>query len=331
MGYKITENTTLSELNVLPGWREVVPYLVYSQNGLGGGLKMNMSLREIHKAHGTWDSQDMIYGLNRVNEILESGGTFQYSVYKDTESTDMTDKKDVMLFHFPAKSRYYVILAAGGAYGAVCSLAESFPVAAKLNELGITVFCLNYRVGGPKLFPKPMDDLAAAYGFLAENADELCIEADNYAVGGFSAGGHLAASWGTKSIGYKAYGYTRPQCLILGYPLINVWDTLKKMPLPIRLMMIKGYFGKDNAKEICRNYEIIENMDEDYPPTFMIQAKDDSTVPISNTQHMKERMSELGIRYEYEQIAAGGHGFGLGTGTDAGGWTERAVRFWQSL
>lgn len=327
----IAEKTTLRELQMRPKWEPLVPYLVYSQNGLGGGLKMNMSLQDIEKVHKTWGAKDMAYGLNRVDEILEGGATFSYQVY-DAESVKANEEKgDVQIFHFPSESEEYVILAAGGGYGAVCSLPESFPVAAKLNELGITVFCLNYRVGAPKVFPKPMEDLAAACKYIEEHAEKLHVNAAEYAVGGFSAGGHLAASWGTKSIGYEAYGCLKPKCMLLDYPLIDVWDTLQQMPLPVRSMMIKGYFGDGDAKEICKDYEIVPNMDAQYPPTYLMQAEDDSTVPISNCEHMKQKLSSLGIACEFECLKTGEHGFGLGTGTEADGWVERAVSFWKHL
>lgn len=76
---------------------------------------------------------------------------------------------------------------------------EAFPVAARLSEMGMPVFCLNYRVAGKEpLFPKPMEDLSAAYRFLKDHEDQFDIDARHYAVGGFSAGGHLAACWGLR-------------------------------------------------------------------------------------------------------------------------------------
>lgn len=331
MNNTITENTTLRELAHREGWEEIMPYLVYSPGGMGGGLNMNMSFWDIEKSQPTWKTEDMLFGLKRIDSILEKKQKFSYPVYEEQDVEEAPEKKDVKVFYFPADSREFVILAAGGAYGAVCSLAEAFPVAAKLNRLGIKVFCLNYRVGGPMLFPKPMEDLAAASRFITKHAEEFGVDAEKYAVGGFSAGGHLAASWGLKSIGYQAYGCPAPECILLDYPLIDVWDTLQKMPEPIKMMMLEGYFGKDNPEEICMKYEIVRNMDEAYPPAYLVQAEDDSTVPISNTRHMAEKLTELGIMHQYEHVPTGQHGFGLGTGTDAEGWAERAVTFWKNL
>ena len=57
------------------------------------------------------------HGLNRVAEILESGEKFAYPVYDAASVAEDTEKGDVQIFHFPAESKQYVILAAGGGYG----------------------------------------------------------------------------------------------------------------------------------------------------------------------------------------------------------------------
>jgi len=40
-------------------------------------------------------------------------------------------------------------------------------------------------------------------------------------------------------------------------------------------------------------------------------------------------MRNAGIEVEYHKFRNAGHGFGLGVGTDADGWIEDAVRFWE--
>jgi hypothetical protein len=35
------------------------------------------------------------------------------------------------------------------------------------------------------------------------------------------------------------------------------------------------------------------------------------------------------VEVEYRRFQSAGHGFGLGTGTDAEGWLDSAVRFWK--
>lgn len=61
----------------------------------------------------------------------------------------------------------------------------------------------------------------------------------------------------------------------------------------------------------------------------MIQAENDTVVPIWNSREFAEKLESLGVPHEYELVAAGGHGYGLGTDTPAEGWVERALDFWR--
>lgn len=336
----ITEATSLKELKMHPAMKEIWPYLIYNNAGDGAGnLKDdNLSLSGIQQKNPTWNASDMVYGLNTILNLAEARKPFLYSVYSEKERAEDSEKECVKLMFFPAKKgtedARTAILAAGGGYGAVCSMCESFPVAAKMSELGINVFCLNYRVAGSvagkgALFPKPMEDMAAAYAFLQRNEKELGICMKDYAVGGFSAGGHLAACWGTKKLGYRKYGYEKPKALLLDYPLINVWRTMKDMPEPIKTLMLNGYFGETFSEEISRPYDVDLAADKDYPATYMIQAENDTVVPIWNCREFAAKLEMLGVPYEYELVTGGGHGYGLGTGTPAEGWVERAVNFWK--
>ena len=121
----------------------------------------------------------MVYGLRQLEQICASGGQVLFDVYDSKEVQESPDKECVKLIYFPAKqcnngSRKTIILAAGGAYGSVCSMVESFPVAARLAELGVDAFCLNYRVAdGKALFPRPMEDMGAACQFLMQHQDTL--------------------------------------------------------------------------------------------------------------------------------------------------------------
>lgn len=328
----ITKKMTFGQMREMQALKDLVPYFVFSKGAVENeNATSDMCLEDVHAKQPTWSADDMLLGLQRVEALAESKEEFVYSVYGEEEIKADPEKEHVKLFHFPAQSKAFVILASGGAYGSVCSLSESFPVAAKLNELGVTVFCLNYRVGPPNLMPKPMDDLAAAYRFIAEHADMLEVDPARYAVGGFSAGGHLAASWGTKELGYHKYGCPAPEILLLDYPMISMWKAVGRMPEPIRNMMFTGYFGEHYTEETCKPYNIDDNIDKDYPPVYLIQAENDSVVSIENSQKMAELLEQYQIPFRYEHPKTGGHGYGLGSDADAAGWVERALEFWKEL
>jgi acetyl esterase/lipase len=42
-----------------------------------------------------------------------------------------------------------------------------------------------------------------------------------------------------------------------------------------------------------------------------------------------ENLRNAGVEVEYRRYRNAGHGFGLGMGTDAEGWIEDAVQFWE--
>ena len=176
-----------------------------------------------------------------------------------------------------------------------------------------------------------MEDLAAAYAFLKKHENEFEIDADRYAVGGFSAGGHLAASWGLPELGYKKYHYPAPELLLLGYPLLSVWRTLQLLPENYQQAMLNAYLGADHSEKTCKPYNIDEMAADDYPAVFMIQAENDDVVPIWNTAEFFEKLKERRVPCEYEHPKTGGHGFGLGSETEAKDWIERAVTFWKKL
>ena len=54
--------------------------------------------------------------------------------------------------------------------------------------------------------------------------------------------------------------------------------------------------------------------------------------PIDSARVMMERTEALranGIPAEILVVKHSGHGFGMGTGTDADGWVDRALEFWK--
>ena len=126
----------------------------------------------------------------------------------------------------------FAVIVPGGAYAVVCSFIEGTPIARKLNERGISVFIVYYRVRKKGRYPHPQDDLARAVRDILSRAEEYGIEPENYSVWGSSAGGHLAASFGTESMGWATYGLPKPGAIVLSYPVISMDPTLTHGDMP---------------------------------------------------------------------------------------------------
>jgi acetyl esterase/lipase len=244
----------------------------------------------------------MVYGVNHVLDLIHEGVRVDYDIYTEDEKMVDEERKETKLFYFPGKEgNPFVMLCAGGGFTSCCSLVESFPVAAKLNELGYNVFVLSYRIEYPVCEDKwqaqinACQDVAAALEFINEHADAFKVSTKDYAIGGFSAGAMVVSQWGTDSNGYAKFGMDKPACVFLAY-------------------------GGSAAKD---------EMSSKYPAAYVVYCKDDATVSPDGMAEMAARLKELGVPCEENAGAEGGHGFGLGLDTDVEGWVEEAVDFWQ--
>jgi len=59
-------------------------------------------------------------------------------------------------------------------------------------------------------------------------------------------------------------------------------------------------------------------------------SEDDGIVHVPKVDRRVENLRNAGIEVEYRKYKNAGHGFGLGVGTDAEGWIEHAIQFWEN-
>ena len=220
------------------------------------------------------------------------------------------------------KNHPCAILVPGGGYSMVCSFIEGVPVARKLNAMGISAFIVYYRVRKKAVFPNPMDDLARGVREVLDNAEAWHVDPENYSVWGSSAGGHLAASFGTDNIGYKQYGLPKPGALVQSYPVITMDPQYTHAGTRDNLV------GRNAPVQMWSSANIPWHVYPGYPDTFLWCGDADDVVDPVNTTMMKEKLDRVGIRNQCEIYPGVGHGVGPATGTAAEGWIGKAVDFW---
>ena len=310
----------------IPELTPFADYLMYEFTDAGRPATQ-MSVEELCANQPTWDADSMMRGLERLGRAA-AGRRVLYDVYPGGEGK----KRDVKLFFLPVEGRPadrpFIICVSGGGYSCVCSAVESFPVAARLNELGYNVFALNYRVKVP--LPAPVEDLAAAVRFILGNRSEFGIEGDRYVVNGYSAGGSLITIYGTERNGWAKYGCPRPTALFPVYPAISTAPEFIPNP-QARLGFMSRMFGPGFEEALARSYDVPECMTDSYPPCYIVHAKDDPAVPVKHSLTLEKLLRDRGIPVRAEIVEAGGHGWGDGSGTAAAGWVDRAVRFLEEL
>lgn len=215
------------------------------------------------------------------------------------------------------------VICPGGGYRRVCSFVEGHPFAKALNRMGYHAVVVYYRVRNLAVFPNPQDDLARAVQALHAHAEEWKLDLRGYSVWGSSAGGHLAAAFGTETMGYAKYGLPKPGAMVLIYPVV----TMGALTHPgSRNYHIGAYASQEYVDLTSVEKQITPN----YPPTFLWWGDRDETVDPQNSRMLKAALEQNGIPCQCQEYPNVGHGVGLGKGLPCQGWIREAVKFWEA-
>lgn len=210
------------------------------------------------------------------------------------------------------KKRGAVLIFPGGGYQHTSSR-EAEPIAMQFNAAGFHAFILYYSVA-PNKHPKPLMDASRAMCIIRENAEKWNVNPEKIAVCGFSAGGHLAASL---ALYYdKSYlfdnpqikeGLTKPNALILSYPVITSGDFAHKGSF-------ENLIGDEKSNTALYSQLSLENhISPETPPTFLWHTFDDGSVPVENSLFFANGLRKNKIPFELHIYPHGPHGYSLAT------------------
>ncbi|WP_296705969.1 prolyl oligopeptidase family serine peptidase, partial [Algoriphagus sp.] len=100
----------------------------------------------------------------------------------------------------------------------------------------------------------------------------------------------------------------RPDFSILVYPVISFRDASAHSGSRANLI-------EENApQELVDRFSGELNVDENTPPTFLVHAQDDKSVPIENSFLYYKALHAKGVPASLHIYPKGGHGFGFGLG-----------------
>ena len=252
----------------------------------------------LHLWHTHMDPQQMVDGVNRLIDDINDGKKIIYDFYSEREKEQDPEKRNTGLFFLRGNpGAPFGIICPGGGYYYVGSLHTGFPVAMALNRRGYNAFVLNYRVGdyipGEK---KCNEDLIRAAHFIIEHSEELGVCPDDYAIGGESAGARI-----TSNVCYGEAGVKRPQQLL--HPAAAI----------IAYVFFEGH----------------PNFQPDDPAAYLIIGGRDHLVRERDITDRYEEMKKAGVAAACRVFPTAPHGFGLGIGTEAEGWVDDAISFWE--
>lgn len=213
------------------------------------------------------------------------------------------------------------VIIPGGAYINVCSYVEGKPFAQYLNRRGISAVVVYYRVGEEARHPWPQEDVCRAINYVQDKYKDK-VDMKHYSIWGSSAGGHLAASFGTENMGYKKLGCLKPATEVLIYPVITMDEKYTHMDSRT------NHIGPDPSAQKIDFASVEKNITPDYPPTYIWCGASDSCVSPENTRLMAAALEKAGVDYECDIFPGVDHGAGLAYDSSAEGWIDKAVAFW---
>ena len=213
-----------------------------------------------------------------------------------------------------------------------CSIREGAPVARAFARDGIESFVLEYDCAPAPLGTMPVRTAAAAVAWVRENAARFGIDENRIAIGGFSAGGHLAgtlatvwhrAEWFEQGTDLQAH---RPNAAVLCYPVVSAGEYAHRGSF-VQLA------GADREKQQAFSLEKL--VDGNTPPVFLWHTLDDSEVPVENTLLMERALRKAGVPHEVHLFPHGVHGLSLADfetyEPTRGRLPDRHVNRWQAL
>ena len=189
-----------------------------------------------------------------------------------------------------------LIVLPGGGYR-YTSAREADPVALRYFAHAVNTFILDYPTDKDIIVEKPLETVKQLVDHLIENRKEYGIDAERMAVIGFSAGAHLAASYGT------VYKGEHLKAMILGYPVISSREF--------------GHQGSFQA--LCQDeeekayYSLEDRVDEDTLPSFIFHTSDDNNVNVRNSLIFADALARHNVPFEMHIFPHGVHGLSVAT------------------
>ena len=192
--------------------------------------------------------------------------------------------------------------------------------------MGISAFVVKYRLGPRYNQPAPLLDAARAMRTVRFRAKEWNVDPNRIAILGFSAGGHLASTLGTKFDGGKPDAKdaidrvsSRPDLMILLYPVITMGELTHAGSK-------KNLLGENPTQELIKLYSNELQVTKETPPTFMMHTMTDAGVPVENSMMFAAALRKAGVPFEFHLYEQGPHGVGLApTNPYLASWAARCA------
>lgn len=206
-----------------------------------------------------------------------------------------------------------VIIFPGGGYSGESYDAEGVKIAETFTKHGVAAFVVKYRLPSDSIMVDktigPLQDAQRAIKIVRERATEWGLKSDKIGIMGFSAGGHLAATAGTKFNEPFTENTNktslRPDFMILIYPVISMNETIGHKGSRANLL------GTNPTADQIVQFSNELHVTKQIPPTYLTHAGDDKVVDVDNSIAFYEALRHHNVSAEMHLYPKGDHGFVL--------------------
>jgi acetyl esterase/lipase len=223
-----------------------------------------------------------------------------------------TDRPSLTVYRARQPNGTAIVVAPGGGYSNLAANHEGRQVANLLNAAGVTAFVLKYRLGPRYRHPIELGDAQRAIRLVRARAAEFGVAPNRIGMLGFSAGGHLTATAGTRFDAGDAAARdpidragSRPDFLVLAYPVIS-FD-----PAITHGGSVRNLLGEKPDPKLIDELSNDLHVTTDTPPTFLFHTNADTGVVPEHSVRFYLALRRAKVPAELHIFENGPHGVGL--------------------
>lgn len=238
---------------------------------------------------------------------------------EDIEYARVGDLSLKLDLHRPqAENPPLIVYVHGGAWRA--GTKSDVPIYDLLGQ-GFAIASVDYRLSTQAQFPAQAHDIKAAIRYLRANAARLHINANQVAIAGSSAGGHLAALVGVTNgnqdlegkLGEHLDQSSDIACIISLYGASNLQTILGQSTedgLEVRVPALKLLLGglPNQQPDLARLASPVAHLDKKDPPLLLIHGGADPQMPPQQSEELAKAYTATGLTVTHLVLPTSLHG-----------------------
>lgn len=179
-------------------------------------------------------------------------------------------------------------------------------------EAGVAAIAVDYATAPQARYPVAQEQVYDVLTYVVDHGSALGVDGTRVGIGGFSAGGQLAAAACLQSI---AAGHPRPAFALLGVPSLDVaqeWSDKRPVGTPMLgrgiLDLVRSTYFRDAARRTePLASPLLAPSVAGFPPTMLITAEVDLLRREGDA--FARRLSEVGVAVEHVVVPGHDHYF----------------------